>query len=41
MAAPACQRERLEVGDETPTEVAPIVDAVSGQMSETLQCVLP
>jgi hypothetical protein len=26
-------REGLEVGDEPPTEVAPVVDAVSWQMS--------
>jgi hypothetical protein len=34
-------REGLEVGDETPTEIAPIVGAVSWQMSEPLQHVLP
>jgi hypothetical protein len=33
--------EGLEVGDEAPTEVVPIVDAVSWQMSEPLQRVLP
>jgi hypothetical protein len=38
-----CQlvRERLEVGDEIPIEIAPTVDAVSWQMSEPLQCILP
>jgi hypothetical protein len=34
-------RERLEVSDEAPTEIAPVVDAVSGQVSQPLQCVLP
>ena len=33
-------RERLVVGDETPTEVALIVDAMSWQTSEPLQCVI-
>jgi hypothetical protein len=32
--------EGLKVGDETPTEVTPIVDAVSRQMSYPLQCFL-
>jgi hypothetical protein len=31
----------LEVGGETPTEVAPVVDAVSGQVLQPLQRILP
>jgi hypothetical protein len=31
----------MEVGGEAPTEVAPIVDAVSGQVSQPLQSILP
>jgi hypothetical protein len=33
--------EELEVGDEAMTEVAPIIDAVSWQVSQPLQCILP
>jgi hypothetical protein len=33
--------EGLEVGDKTLTEVAPIVDAVSGQVSQPLQRIFP
>jgi hypothetical protein len=31
----------LEVGGEAPTEVAPVVDAVSELVSQPLQCILP
>jgi hypothetical protein len=33
--------EGLEVGGEAPTELAPVIDAVSGYVSQPLQHVLP